>query len=195
MKINTNVESLEKEKQNPKKKKPNRNGEVGINKKNNYAYVRNAPRKICMNCGSSNHLTHMCKKPKNKDKNEFNLGHQIPLLEKAYPFCDNFDCMRCKMNVITSCFNMKTKFFKGCISKKEKPRTASAVKVERTSVSPKSSEPSHKTSKGAHKITKIPDAYKSYSSHAYIDKLQLLNIMDPNKFGYQRKLNPFVIAG
>ena len=91
LKANTNAESSEKEKQTSKKKKPNRNGKVGINKNNNYAYLKNAPRKICMNYGSSNHLTHMYKKPKNKDKNEFNLGHQIPLLEKAYHFCDNFD--------------------------------------------------------------------------------------------------------
>ena len=95
---------------------------VGINKNNNYAYVKNASRKICMNCGSSNHLTHMCKKPKNKDKNEFKLGHQIPLLEKAYPFCDNFYCMPCKMNMIASYFNMKTKFVKRCISKNGKIR-------------------------------------------------------------------------
>ena len=119
MKANTNARSSENEKQKSKKKKPNKNGKVGINKSNNYAYVKNAPRKICMNCGSSNHLTHMCKKPKNKDKNESRLGHQIPLLNKAYPFCDNFDCMPCKMNVIASCFNIKTKFVKALLEKLE----------------------------------------------------------------------------
>ena len=30
-----------------RKKKPNRNGKVGIKKNNNYAYVKNVPRKIC----------------------------------------------------------------------------------------------------------------------------------------------------
>ena len=68
VKASTNAESSENEKQNSKKNKPNRIEKVGINKSNNYAYVKNAPRKICMHCGSSNHLTHMCKKPKNKDK-------------------------------------------------------------------------------------------------------------------------------
>ena len=72
----------------------------------------------------------MYRKPKNKDKNEFKLGHQIPLLEKYYPYCDNFDCMPCKMNGIASCFNMKTKFVKGCISKKAKPKTASPIDVD-----------------------------------------------------------------
>ena len=133
--------------------------------------MKNAPRKICMDFGSSNHLAHICKNPKNKDKNEYKIGHQIHLLEKAYTFCDNFDCMPCKMNVIVSCFNMKTKFVKGCTSKNAKPRTASPVKDERTFVSPKSIESSHKTSQGAQTTTKIPNASKSYSSHAYIDKV------------------------
>ena len=59
VKLNTNTIKPESENQSVKKKKPNRNGIVGINKSNNYAYVKNAPRKICLNCGSSNHLTHM----------------------------------------------------------------------------------------------------------------------------------------
>ena len=44
-----------------KKKKKNRNGKIGINKSNNFAYVADAPRKKCENCGSMNHLTHICK--------------------------------------------------------------------------------------------------------------------------------------
>ena len=162
---------LKKKRKKSKKKKPKRNGKVGINKNNNYAYVKNASRKICMNCGSSNHLTHMYKKPKNKNKNKFKLGHQIPLLEKAYPLCDNFDCMPCKMNVIAICFNMKTKFVKGCISKNVKPRTASPIKDERTSVSPKSSESPHNTLQGAQTSAKITNAPKAYSSHTYINKV------------------------
>ena len=86
LKDNTNAESSEYQKIKSKKEKQNRNGKVCNNKSNNYSYIKNAPRKICMNYGSSNHLKHMCKKPKNKDKNEFKLGHQIPLLDKAYPF-------------------------------------------------------------------------------------------------------------
>ena len=67
VKLNTNTGKSENEKLSVKKKKPNKNGKVGINKSNNYVYVKNDPRKICLNCGSSIHLTHMCKKPKNKD--------------------------------------------------------------------------------------------------------------------------------
>ena len=39
----------------PKKKK-NMNGKVGINKNSNYTPYKHAPRKVCLKCGSSNHL-------------------------------------------------------------------------------------------------------------------------------------------
>ncbi|KAL8149628.1 hypothetical protein AgCh_006582 [Apium graveolens] len=42
-----------------RKKKKNRNGKIGINKSNNFAYVADAPRKKCEKCGYVNHL---CKK-------------------------------------------------------------------------------------------------------------------------------------
>ena len=95
--------------------------------------------------------------------------------------------MPCKMHVIASCFNMKTKFVKGCISKKTKPRTASPIKAERTYVSPKSSESSHKTSKGAHTSTKIPDISKSYSSHAYVDKSTIAKHFGPKQVWVPKK--------
>ena len=44
----------------PKKKK-NRNGKVGINKNNNNIPDKHAPRKVCLKCGSSNHLAMQCK--------------------------------------------------------------------------------------------------------------------------------------
>lgn len=43
-----------------KKKRQNKNGKLAIDKRNNYAYVPNAPRKLCQNWGSSNHLTLAC---------------------------------------------------------------------------------------------------------------------------------------
>ncbi|KAL8124411.1 hypothetical protein AgCh_012163 [Apium graveolens] len=49
-----------------KKKKKNRNGKIGINKSNNFAYVADAPRKRCEKYGTMNHLTHLCKKGKGK---------------------------------------------------------------------------------------------------------------------------------
>jgi hypothetical protein len=46
------------------KKKNNRNGKVGINKNNNYTPDKYAPRKLCVNCGSVNHLSTNCKSVK-----------------------------------------------------------------------------------------------------------------------------------
>ncbi|KAL8123054.1 hypothetical protein AgCh_011145 [Apium graveolens] len=43
----------------------NRNGKEGVNKSNDYKPVPDAPRKICHNCGSSNHLASFCRKNKN----------------------------------------------------------------------------------------------------------------------------------
>ncbi|KAK1384767.1 hypothetical protein POM88_022502 [Heracleum sosnowskyi] len=44
-------------------KSKNRNGKVGVNKGNGYTNVGGASRKLCNNCGSSHHLTHVCNKP------------------------------------------------------------------------------------------------------------------------------------
>ena len=82
---------------------------------------------------------------------------------------------------------MKTKFVKGCISKKAKPKTASPIKAERTSVSPKSSESTHKTSKGAWTSAKIPDASKSYSSYAYVDKTSTAKHHGPKQVWVAKK--------
>ena len=54
---------------------------MGINKHNNYAPIPNAPRKLCQNCDSANHLTHMCKKPA-REISEKTCGHMISLQDK-----------------------------------------------------------------------------------------------------------------
>ena len=46
------------------KKKPNRNGKVGVAKKNENSGSPTATRKVCNNCNSTGHLTHSCKKVK-----------------------------------------------------------------------------------------------------------------------------------
>ncbi|KAK1373841.1 hypothetical protein POM88_030034 [Heracleum sosnowskyi] len=45
--------------------KKNKNGKVGINKRNDYLPNSAAPRKTCHSCGSTNHLARFCKKDKN----------------------------------------------------------------------------------------------------------------------------------
>ena len=46
------------------KKKPNKNGKVGVAKKNENSVSPTATRKVCNNCNSTGHLTHACKKIK-----------------------------------------------------------------------------------------------------------------------------------
>lgn len=63
----------------PKGFKKNRNGKVGINKRNNLLSTSFAPRKTCYNYGSANHLANFCTKnkhinslpPKSEVKNDY----------------------------------------------------------------------------------------------------------------------------
>lgn len=124
-----------------KKKKPNRNGKLGINKHNNYAPLHNAPRKVCKNGGSSNHLTHMCKKPIVKN-DKFSCGFVKPLMHDNQTFCDKFDCLPCNMNIMNTCFRLRKQFVDGCLSqnlniKVSRSKTASPVKQRKQSLSPR----------------------------------------------------------
>lgn len=98
-----------------KRKGINRNGKLGIDKRNNYIYVPNAPRRLCQNCDSSNHLNHAWKIRVSKGP-KFTCKYKVPFKDKDYAFCDKFDCMLCNFNVMTRCFNLIKKFVDGCIS-------------------------------------------------------------------------------
>lgn len=49
--------------------KENRNENVGINKKNDYVYVKNAPSKVWNNCETTSHLTQACNRETSTMKN------------------------------------------------------------------------------------------------------------------------------
>ncbi|KAK1394275.1 hypothetical protein POM88_013331 [Heracleum sosnowskyi] len=86
-------------------KSRNRNGKLG----NGNANGSNAPRKLCNNCGSSHHLTHVCKNPKEvKDKVTLKNGnlHRTPLMHRPMVVCNNIDCMPCKITAMSTCFNL-----------------------------------------------------------------------------------------
>ncbi|KAL8115906.1 hypothetical protein AgCh_022416 [Apium graveolens] len=71
------------------KKMKNRNGKIGVNKSNNYVYVTDAPWKQCQKYGSTNHLTHLCK----KTVSEPNCGsckYNEAQTNDPYSFCDKF---------------------------------------------------------------------------------------------------------
>ena len=97
-----------------KKKKQNRNWKIGVNKRNEYAYVHNAPRKKCEICFSSNHLTHVCKKFVNANSYKI-VSCDVPDALKTNGLCDRFDCIHCNMNVMNKCFILRKHFMNASI--------------------------------------------------------------------------------
>ncbi|KAK1357145.1 hypothetical protein POM88_050401 [Heracleum sosnowskyi] len=90
-------------------KSKNRNGKVGVNKGNGYTNVGGASRKLCNNCGSSHHLTHVCKNPIEDKINATELNgnlHRTPLLHRTMSVCNNIECMPCKITAMSTCFNL-----------------------------------------------------------------------------------------
>ena len=145
--VEPNTESAKTE---GKRKKQNRNGKVGITKDSNYTHIRNAPRKTCQNCFSTNHLAYACKKAVGSVAKPF-YDSYVPLKYRDSPFCDKFDCMPCNMNVMTSCFNLRKQFIDGCISHNShthytKAKSSSPPKARKVPLSPKSENPKSKTS-------------------------------------------------
>ncbi|KAK1366507.1 hypothetical protein POM88_042068 [Heracleum sosnowskyi] len=90
-------------------KSKNRNGKVGVNKGNGYTNVGGASRKLCNNCGSTHHLTHVCKKPIEDKINATELNgnlHRTPLMHRTMSVCNNIECMPCKITAMSTCFNL-----------------------------------------------------------------------------------------
>ena len=157
-----------------KKKRQNRNGKLGINKNNNYAYVPNAPRKVCQNCASTNHLTYACKKP-SCDMSKFGYDCNVPLMKREYSYCDKFDCMPCNMNIMNSCYNLRQQFMYGCTSHMAHTHIHEPLispKAGKKPVSPKSKSPTSKTVKG--------DKAKKDTLHNMKDKASVSKIPGPN---------------
>lgn len=109
------------------KTKKNRNGKLGINKKDNYSYIPNAPRKLCNNCGSSNHLTHVCTKVKSEVRNAMSVNGNlncIPLNDWKVAHCGDFDCISCRMKLMSICFNMPFSSNQSCMHETVKTKRA-----------------------------------------------------------------------
>ena len=133
-----------------KKKKKNRNGKIGINKSNNFAYVADAPRKRCENCGSMNHLTHLCKKVVSRPS-EGVCKYNEAKANDPYSFCDKFDCIPCNMKVMKSCHKLRIDLIEsnfGSISERENAQT---------SMNSILSENSHSTSARSINKKKVPN--------------------------------------
>ncbi|KAK1365156.1 hypothetical protein POM88_040717 [Heracleum sosnowskyi] len=102
------VKSPKAKKEVVKKKKQNRNGKVGVNKGNNYAYVPNVPRKQCQKCLSVNHLTHKCNKQVNVEVDNLS-NHSASINSSHDSFCGKPNCMTCYVTVIANCLSLKHK--------------------------------------------------------------------------------------
>ncbi|KAL8110822.1 hypothetical protein AgCh_026529 [Apium graveolens] len=133
-----------------KKKKKNRNGKIGINKSNNFAYVADAPRKRCENCGSMNHLTHLCKKIVS-NPSEGVCKYNEAKANDPYSFCDKFGYIPCNMKVMKSCHKLRIDLIEskvGSISEREKAQQ---------SMNSILSENSHSTSAKSVNKKKVPN--------------------------------------
>ena len=97
------------------KKKSNRNGKVGVNKKNENVVSSTAARKVCNNYNSIGHLTHACKKVK-VEQTEASSMSAMPTLNNAHLPCGKVGCMPCAFNIMSAYINLMNASFGSCIN-------------------------------------------------------------------------------
>ena len=88
-----------------KKKKPNRNGKVGVNKKNANVVSHTATRKVVNNCNSTGHLTHACRKVK-VEQIEVSSVPTMPTLNDAHLPCGKVGYMPYAFNIMSAYINL-----------------------------------------------------------------------------------------
>ena len=118
-------------------KKKNRNGKLNANKKDNSASFTNTSRKSCNNCGSTGHLTHVCKKVKVESKDISNVNNMFAM-PSSYKPCGKSDCMFFAFNIMSTCFNLmnassvtNTNVTKDMTKKHNRPKPASPPKARK----------------------------------------------------------------
>ena len=97
------------------KKKPNRNGKVGVTKKNENVVSPTAARKVCNNCNSTGHLTHACKKVK-VEQTEVSSMPTMSTLNNAHLPCGKVGCMPCAFNIMSAYINLMNASSGSCIN-------------------------------------------------------------------------------
>ena len=85
------------------KAKKNRNGKVGVNKKNDFASSPSASRKLCNNCDSAGHLTHACTKVKVKTVASSSMP-AMPNMPSFHEPCGIIGCMPCAFLTMSEFF-------------------------------------------------------------------------------------------
>ena len=119
------------------KKKTNRNGKVGVNKKNENVVSPTATGKVCNNCNSTGHLTHACKKVK-VEQTEASSMPTMSTLNNAHLQCGKVGCMPCSFNIISAYINLMNASSGSCIyndmidsNKHVRAKTVSPPKVRK----------------------------------------------------------------
>ena len=117
------------------KKKANRNGKLGVNKKNENVVSPTTARKVCNNCNSTGHLTHACKKVK-VEQTETSSMPTMPTLNNAHLPCDKVGCMPCAFNIMSAYINLINASTGSCINndmnasiKHDRAKTVSPPKI------------------------------------------------------------------
>ena len=87
------------------KKKTNRNGKVGVNKKNENDVSLTATRKVCNNYNSTGHLMHACKKVK-VEQTEASSMPTMSILNNSHLSCGKIGCMPCAFNIMSTYINL-----------------------------------------------------------------------------------------
>ena len=147
------------------KKKANRNGKVGVNKKNENVVSPTAARKVCNNCNSTGHLTHACKKVK-VEQSETSSVPTMPTLNNAHLPCGKVGCMPCAFNIMSAYINLMNASSGSCINndmidsnKHVRAKTVSPPKVRKdTHVSKPKVTPDKAKSKDMRKVN-VPNEY------------------------------------
>ena len=97
------------------KKKPNRNGKVGVTKKIENVVSPTVARKVCNNCNSTGHLTHACKKVK-VEITEVPSMPTMCTLNNAHLPCGKVWCMPCAFNIMFAYINLMNASSGSCIN-------------------------------------------------------------------------------
>ena len=146
------------------KKKTNRNGKVGVTKKNENSSSPTATRKVCNICNSTGHLTHACKKVK-VEQTEIPSMPAMPALNTAHLPCGKVGCMPCAFNIMSAYINLMNASSGSCISddmtksnKHTRAKTVSPPKVRKdTPVSKPKVNPDKAKTKDKKKVNATPE--------------------------------------
>ncbi|KAK1396948.1 hypothetical protein POM88_006811 [Heracleum sosnowskyi] len=152
-----------------------------------YAYVKNASRKLCNNCGSSHHLTNVCKKPTETKVNVTEVTgnlHRTPIMHRSMDVCNNTDCMPCKITAMSTCFNLPILSTDNC-------SYMNCGETSEPTVNSRKATPTKKKTKSYSKPKWVAKEVEQKISDCYIDVENDGNSGDTNSAGPNKDWVPY----